>query len=394
MEANLDLSCLSLNKRPTENNDAEKDDCTKDKLVTNAVECETKIKEQKNSSKTLIRELKGALLVIIAVFLFSLSAIFMKFSFTLNFADHLVIRFLLQITVFYSICKFKSFKINAIKKQQKLLIIYGALCTIILIAYYLALVFVHPSDLITIANVSLIVTSILSRLFLKEKLTLIHLIVFLFCIFGIIVIARPPYLLRYFVKNESNYTLNATNCTSKFNFISNEQLDNYIGISLALISALLMGITNLFLKKFATFNISYAITSLYPTFFGLPLSITIALLMIIFGLSHKTINEEKQYYLSHILYSFFAALCGVLGIALFNISYRYEETTKIAIIKTIDVFFTFLLQYIFLKINFDIFSVVGAIFIIGTIIVLMFVKLFATQLTNSNCIFRFLVKKF
>jgi hypothetical protein len=60
-----------------------------------------------------------------------------------------------------------------------------------------------------------------------------------------------------------------------------------------------------------------------------------AITLVLTGISHKNIDEEKKYYPLHIFYSIIAASSGIGGITLFNIAFMYEDATKISIIKTI-----------------------------------------------------------
>ena len=57
--------------------------------------------------------------------------------------------------------------------------------------------------------------------------------------------------------------------------------------------------------------------------------------LVVTGISHKNIEEEKKFYALHIFYSIIAAFSGIGGITLFNIAFTYEDATKISIIKTI-----------------------------------------------------------
>ena len=60
-----------------------------------------------------------------------------------------------------------------------------------------------------------------------------------------------------------------------------------------------------------------------------------AFTLILTGISHKNIDEEKKYYPLHIFYSIVAAFNGMSAITFLKISFIYEDATKISIIKTI-----------------------------------------------------------
>lgn len=386
MESNLDLSSLSLNKNQTET-------AIKTKNINNDIVLQEKLLENDdkiitNKPSLLLNQLKGALLVITAVFLFSLAAIFLKLSSTLNFGDHLFNRSMLQLSVFSIICKIKKVKIFS-KQQYKSLLLLGMCYAIMLSTTFIALSFIDPSDVITIVNTSLIVTTLLSRVFLNERLTIVHLIAFFLTITGVLFIARPTFIFGNKLSSINNMTISQT-----IEVANQNEFKKYFGIGLALTGALCMGITNVLIKKLLTVKVHFAVVNLYPAYFTLPISVAISLIMFLFGFSHKNLKIEIKHYPLDIFYSLAAATCGVIGIGLFNMSYKYEEATKIVLIKTIDVFFSFLLQYIILGIKFDLFAVIGALLIIGSIIVLMIIKIFEFKISKLNCFCSFLVKKF
>lgn len=73
---------------------------------------------------------------------------------------------------------------------------------------------------------------------------------------------------------------------------------------------------------------------------------------------------------------FYSALAGFLSNVaqiFLNIALQYEDTTKIAITKTTDVFIAFVLQFILLNISPDWLSIIGACFILtATFFVLIY----------------------
>lgn len=113
--------------------------------------------------------------------------------------------------------------------------------------------------------------------------------------------------------------------------------------------------------------------------FGLPVSILISSLLIALKLSHKDLEKERKDLPMDIFYSVCASCLSVVGQIFLNIALRYEDATKIAITKTIDVFFSFILQYILLNIDIDLLGLLGACSILtGTFFVLIF-KLLETK---------------
>jgi hypothetical protein len=80
-----------------------------------------------------------------------------------------------------------------------------------------------------------------------------------------------------------------------------------------------------------------------------------------------------------IFYSSLSAWISLFGQILLNISLKYEDATKIAIAKTIDVFFSAVLQYLLLNISMDYLNMLGAgSILLGTSFVLIF-KIFENK---------------
>lgn len=126
----------------------------------------------------------------------------------------------------------------------------------------------------------------------------------------------------------------------------------------------------------------WATSTIYVCWFGLPLSILISTILFAFKLSHTNFERERKDLPLDIFYSVCASCLSVVGQVFLNISFRYEDATKIAITKTIDVLFSFILQYILLSIAIDLLGLLGACSILtGTFFVLIF-KLFENKYSD------------
>ena len=95
----------------------------------------------------------------------------------------------------------------------------------------------------------------------------------------------------------------------------------------------------------------------------------------------------------HILYSCIGALGGISGVSLFNLAFLYEDATKISIIKTIDVFYSFLLQYFLLNIKIDLLGVIGAVFVLSSTFLIILFKIFEAKFKKMFFL-KWLIAKF
>ena len=259
---------------------------------------------------------------------------------------------------------------------------------------------------IAIANASIIVTALLSRVFMKEKLGIPHIIALLLTIAGVILISKPSFIfptIELLNSEEVKKNLNCTNNTCK-NVSTNSNSINSkndlalnLGIILMIICAIFFGILNIFIRKLCINNVDWAVSSIYPGYFGLPLSIIGSFLLVKFGYFHTNLRDELQDIPIQILFSSLSSLAAIIGTAFLILAFSYEDATKVAISKTSDVIFAFILQLVFLNITVDLLSIVGSFLILsGTVFVLGF-KLIENKFekkSNKGCIKKLLFIKF
>jgi drug/metabolite transporter (DMT)-like permease len=266
------------------------------------------------------------------------------------------------------------------KKHRKLLLIRAFVGTIGLVTFFFAFKLLDPSDCLAITHTSVIITSILARIFLKEKLTFAHLIALVLTACGVVFIAKPRSIFNSIFNNtSSNTSIFTTNNYS--NETINQSMDTSyqstintsIGIVIALFCALSSSTVQVVLKKLCTQKVHFSIVIIYVTYVGIPVTFTISLALILTGFSHENFSANLHLLPTQILYSCIGGVLGVLSQILLNLSLQYEEASKIAILKTLDVFFTFLFQYLILNISIDMFSFIGSCSILfGTFIILSF----------------------
>lgn len=99
-----------------------------------------------------------------------------------------------------------------------------------------------------------------------------------------------------------------------------------------------------------------------------------------------------------IVYSVLAGIFGTVGIIFLNRALKYEDATKIGILKTTGVLFSFVLQYVFLGITVDFLGVFGAVCVCAGTISVMAIKLAESSHRvgnnkSSHFLIKFLMKK-
>lgn len=140
---------------------------------------------------------------------------------------------------------------------------------------------------------------------------------------------------------------------------------NYLGFSFALIGALTLAVVPVLIKKLADQNVHYSVTIIFASYFGLPFSMILSLILIITGVEIKQpeMLSNTPTLIMQIIYSILSGLCGILAQILVNISVKTEEPYKVSMIRSADLLFTFLFQYLILNICPNVFSICGGLLI-------------------------------
>jgi drug/metabolite transporter (DMT)-like permease len=137
--------------------------------------------------------------------------------------------------------------------------------------------------------------------------------------------------------------------------------------------ALCAAIVTVVLKKLCISKVHFSIPIAYTSYFGFPATFILSTLLFFMGISHKNFQDELKLLPMHFGFVLLAASSGLTAQILFNLALNYEDALIVAILKTFDVFIAFVLQYFFLSIKIDIFSVIGSFSIVlGTVLILIY----------------------
>lgn len=143
---------------------------------------------------------------------------------------------------------------------------------------------------------------------------------------------------------------------------------------------------NVILKQLSNKKVHFSIATIYASYFGLPVSFIISLIMLITGTTQRDqeLLKDIPSFTLQIFFSLMSGVSGVLSQIAKVTSYKHEDASKISIIRSTDLFFTYIFQYFFLNISTNIYSGIGALLIIfGTVLILVY-KMVETNITKSN----------
>jgi uncharacterized membrane protein len=172
---------------------------------------ESKEEKKKMTKLEMIRHMRGFIYVVVYALFFALSGIFIKRAYLLAGSDNSVIRYVLQLITMFALTKLKGISCFGPKEQWCLLSLRGFIGQLSVMALHFSLTLIAPSDTIAITNSSLIVASVLAWLFLKEKLTVAHIVAVVFTITGVVLISQPTFI--FGEKGSSAVVVRMFNCS-------------------------------------------------------------------------------------------------------------------------------------------------------------------------------------
>ena len=131
------------------------------------------------------------------------------------------------------------------------------------------------------------------------------------------------------------------------------------------------------LKKLANNKVHYSLPILYPAYIGIPTSCLISLVMFLTGAQKKDMQlvEDVPSILYQVSFAVASGLFGVLSQVFMNLSLKFEDTSKVSMVRSTDLLFTFLFQYLILRIHPNLFSTIGAFLILLATLFIIFLQM-------------------
>ncbi|CAF0810789.1 unnamed protein product [Brachionus calyciflorus] len=320
---------------------------------------------------SLFSKHKGIFYALLASFFFALSGNITKYCYYFNGSEQASIRYVFQLIIMLIIAIYRKENLLGEKDERGKLFLRAFLGFTGLLSSTLSYKIIDPSETVSIGNSRILIIAILSRLILKEKLTLCHLVALVMTSMGVILITQPSFLIQ---KNTSNSTLT----------IGEEiQIKRIMGISFALIGACCAATVSILLKKLANKKVHYSVSIIYASYLGLPICSLISIILLYTGNEKKpeidTISLIYQY-----LMAILSGLVGLFAQVCINLAVITEDVTKVSLVKSSDLFFSFILQYFLLDIHSNLYSVSGALLILASVTMVMIYKIIDQKFTEKH----------
>ncbi|XP_062832243.1 solute carrier family 35 member G1 [Anolis carolinensis] len=263
----------------------------------------------------------GLFYTVLSAFFFAVASLFLKKIQNLHAVEVSAIRCIFQMSFVLPGMIYQKTGFFGPRNKLVFLFFRGLFGSSAMILLYYAIQVMPLADAIVITFSSPVFTSLFAWIFLKEKYSLWDLLFTLFTITGVILIARPPFLFG-----------------SKVLGIEGEYTDHLRGSIAALASAVAMASTFVILRKVGK-SVHYFLSIWYYAVIGLIVCLIALFAMDVWALPNCGIER---------LLLILIGLLGLAGQIFITKALQIENAGPVAIMKTMDVVFAFILQMLFL----------------------------------------------
>ncbi|XP_042315500.1 solute carrier family 35 member G1 isoform X2 [Sceloporus undulatus] len=264
----------------------------------------------------------GLFYTLLSAFLFSVASLFLKKIEDLHSVEVSAFRCIFQMMfVLPGLIYYKTGFLGP-KDKRMFLFFRGLLGSGAMILLYYAFQVMPLADATVITFSSPVFTSLFAWIFLKEKYSLWDLLFTIFTITGVVLIARPPFLFG-----------------SKVSGIEGSYTDHIKGTIAAVTSAVAAASTFVILRKVGK-SVHYFLSIWYYAVIGL--IVCVIALSVIGEWSLPNCGIDRFLLIA-------IGLLGLGGQIFLTKALQIEEAGPVAIMKTMDVVFAFILQILFLN---------------------------------------------
>ncbi|CAF0988720.1 unnamed protein product [Brachionus calyciflorus] len=314
----------------------------------------------KNKIKNVSYRHMGFIYALLSAFFFALSGTITKYCYYFNGSEQTAIRYLIQLVIMLIIGVYRGENLLGENGQRKILFFRACFGTTGLLFITISYKMIDPSDTVSLVNCSIIIVSVLSRLVFKEKYSMCHLVALSLTSIGVVLISQPSFLINKKIDKNEDY------------------MKRILGIIFALIGAFCTATVSILLKKLANQKVHYCVAIIYASYLGLPVCSIISFYLLFIGKERKSYIDFKSLLFQCAL-AFLSGLSGLLAQIFKNVAFNYEDVTKVSLIKSTDLFFSFFLQFFMLNIHPNMFNLIGALLILGSALIVIIKKILESK---------------
>ncbi|KAM4851646.1 solute carrier family 35 member G1 [Thomomys bottae] len=262
----------------------------------------------------------GLFYTLLSAFLFSVASLFVKKVQDVQAVEISAFRCVFQMLVIIPCLIYRKTGFIGPKDQRLFLFLRGMLGSTAMILMYYAFQKTSLADATVIAFSCPVFTSLFACIFLKEKYSLWDVFFTLFTITGVILIVRPPFLF-------------GSSTTGKEKDYSGHLQGTFAAIGHAVLAAM----TLVILRKMGK-SVDYFLSIWYYVILGLLECIVVLFITGQWSLPHCGLDR---------LFLILIGLLGLGGQIFITKALQVEKAGPVAMMKTMDVVFAFILQIIF-----------------------------------------------
>lgn len=206
-------------------------------------------------------------------------------------------------------------------------------------------------------------------------------------------ICQPSFLLSLLSTSQTNNNASSLSNFTVYNstVLGDQSKNNYlltiIGLILAMMSTFLYAIATIAAKKLKDLKIDSITLMVYPGYLGVPITLVAAILMSQLEIEKRPVGflQDKSEFIWQCVYLLISSVFTVLTQLFILLALKHEDPAKVSIIRMSDLFITFVLQSLILDIHANFLSILGAIFIfVSTLLVIVYKILFNKYGKNKN----------
>ena len=348
-----------------------------DILLNNHPSLQQTIIDNKVPDRSKISNYYGIFFALLTAFCNSLANVLIKKANFFSGSDIATSRYIIQLTAMLVFGFFAKTNLLGKKEIRKTLLLIGIFNTCIVLLFFLSVKLISPSESSALYQLNMIMIPVFARCYLKEKFSIFNLFSLVLSVVGVLFISQPSFIFEHNIDNrlfQGKCHLNSTMCDVKNENIG---MNKIMGITSGLLSALFGAIVSVLAKKIANKKVNFSLPVTFQAFVGIPASLLISLISFITGTKKydmKQVENSTNLFLQ-ILFAVGAGVFGVLLQVFWNLSLKYEETSKVSIICSTSLLFTFLFQYLILNITSSFLSTLGALLIFFSTLSIIFFQI-------------------
>ena len=354
------------------------EDFVDEKSSTNVVEIEdtesilSEIEETPTVISTRSSSILGFCLAMASGLIFTVNNCVIQ-TFSLDFAETMLIRSIFQTVIFGFICLGKGFtvwpKIDDNSNWIRFLIVFQGLCgSVVTICAFSSVLFMPLGDALTLLFTEPLSTMIAAAIFLGHRIRLFRMALGFILLIGVVLVIQPPFLFdendtdfiqTYFMENPFQTLFQVE--TSRQEIFYRSKL-YYIGAIIAFSAAMIKGILNISISQCS--KVKSVVLMWWTGFEGF----FVALLTFTFDTNAKMLSADilTITYTEWLLYCGIAVL-GLIGYFCMTKSLQMIDPTLVAFVRSLEIIFGYVVQITILRQIPTILSLTGAILVFASV---------------------------